>query len=165
MLVLLGALLVATLPAYSYSREWGYYPSRHRGCDPADPGLCSAAPDPLNALAGVAKRPLAAELRFWESWSQASCQPGGSQAHGRSALYCGVPRVAISTKRIPLLKNRYTRRSICSRASPVGKRPYDWHAACESVRGRGWGRGGSFSPPMTRIRRSQSPAPPVMATI
>ena len=27
LLVLLGALLVATLPAYSYSREWGYYPS------------------------------------------------------------------------------------------------------------------------------------------
>lgn len=27
LLMLLGALLVATLPAYDYSREWGYYPS------------------------------------------------------------------------------------------------------------------------------------------
>ena len=27
LLGLLGALLVATLPAYGYSREWGYYPS------------------------------------------------------------------------------------------------------------------------------------------
>ncbi|HXX82456.1 MAG TPA: DUF3309 family protein [Casimicrobiaceae bacterium] len=27
LLMLLGVLLVATLPAYGYSREWGYYPS------------------------------------------------------------------------------------------------------------------------------------------
>jgi len=26
-LLLLGALLIATLPKYGYSREWGYYPS------------------------------------------------------------------------------------------------------------------------------------------